>query len=529
MKNSGLFLRAVIVSFLIIAFYAFALATAAAMLYVAFFFGSAIQKNGIDSNLFAALILIVAMVIAAVAILWSIIPRIDRFVPPGPELTRDDQPELFEEIRQIAIMTRQNPPAHVYLMLDMNAFVAERGGWMGLGSKRVMSIGLGLLNTLTVTELRAVIAHEFGHFHNGDTKLYPWIYKTRKTIIRTAQNLIRTRKTEASSILPGLRLYLEIVTLPFEGLAQIYLRITYAMSRAQEYNADKIAVITQGAAGHIQALKKTHRDGQAFEAFIHNDFIPMLKNKFKAPLHEGFLLYLSARNISEQFTEQEQETLEADQPDPYDTHPSLLERIRYAESLNAAIVIEDPRLAVELLHDLPALETLLFEKWTNGTELQSIRWEDYPAAFIPSWKRAQSLLAQHLDQPTPQTLPTSTEEIRQLAAKIFASDFSRASVYDLHTWGAQLYTQALSAMLLDHGYKAFAHPGLPITFYKDDGPRIHFKHTTRQYLFEELSFDEWSLFWTNLGLAHTIFQEPNVTTPLDVDSANEKDAAVFWG
>ena len=80
-------------------------------------------------------------------------------------------------------------PTEVYLVADVNAFVTTRGGFMGFGSRRVMGLGLPLLQTLGVRELRAVLAHEFGHYHGGDTKLGPWIYKTRAAIGRTLQGL----------------------------------------------------------------------------------------------------------------------------------------------------------------------------------------------------------------------------------------------------------------------------------------------------------------------------------------------------
>ena len=49
---------------------------------------------------------------------------------------------------------------------------------MGFGSRRVMGLGLSLMQILTVSELRAVVAHEFGHFHGGDVAIGPWIHKT---------------------------------------------------------------------------------------------------------------------------------------------------------------------------------------------------------------------------------------------------------------------------------------------------------------------------------------------------------------
>ena len=83
--------------------------------------------------------------------------------PPGPEITAADQPALFAEIAKISELTGEQMPKHVYVMYDMNAFVAQRGGIMGFGSRRVMGVGLPLMRVLGVSELRAVLAHEMGH------------------------------------------------------------------------------------------------------------------------------------------------------------------------------------------------------------------------------------------------------------------------------------------------------------------------------------------------------------------------------
>jgi heat shock protein HtpX len=62
---------------------------------------------------------------------------------------------------------------------------------MGVGSRRVMGIGLPLLQLLSVSQFEAVLAHEFGHFHGGDTHIGPWIYRTRAGIGRTLSTLQR--------------------------------------------------------------------------------------------------------------------------------------------------------------------------------------------------------------------------------------------------------------------------------------------------------------------------------------------------
>ena len=116
--------------------------------------------------------LILFCVVGAGSVLWAIVPRPDRFEPPGPRLAPHQQPELFALIADVAKATEQQPmPADVYLMNDVNAFVTHRGGMMGIGSRRVMGLGMPLMQALTVDEFKGVLTHEFGHYHAGDVAL----------------------------------------------------------------------------------------------------------------------------------------------------------------------------------------------------------------------------------------------------------------------------------------------------------------------------------------------------------------------
>jgi len=90
-------------------------------------------------------------------------------------------------------------PAEVYLIAEANAWVIDRGGIMGCGSRRVMGLGLPLLQVLSVYQLRAVLAHEFGHFHGGDTKLGPWVYKITRHERPLAARFRVSRHTVLSS------------------------------------------------------------------------------------------------------------------------------------------------------------------------------------------------------------------------------------------------------------------------------------------------------------------------------------------
>jgi heat shock protein HtpX len=56
---------------------------------------------------------------------------------------------------------------------------------LGFGSRRVMGIGLPLFSILNVSELRAVLAHEFADLYSGDTSLGPWVYGVHSALIRS--------------------------------------------------------------------------------------------------------------------------------------------------------------------------------------------------------------------------------------------------------------------------------------------------------------------------------------------------------
>lgn len=107
--------------------------------------------------------LLVLCLVGAGIILWSILPRFDKFEPPGPQLTAQDQPELFEVVSSLSQATGEAMPKEVYLIAEVNASVAQRGGILGVGSRRVVGLGLPLTRILSVAQLRAVLAHEFGH------------------------------------------------------------------------------------------------------------------------------------------------------------------------------------------------------------------------------------------------------------------------------------------------------------------------------------------------------------------------------
>jgi heat shock protein HtpX len=197
-------LRIVFALLFAVLFYLVALATAAGLLWAGVQVGTSLVH-------FRGRVIIVigiaalGLIAAGAVVLWSLLPRWQRFVAPGPELSPQTHPKLFREVERIAALTGEAAPRHIYLVPDVNAFVTERGGVMGLFSQRVMGVGLPLLSNLTVAQLRSVLAHEFGHYAGGDVKLLPWINKARAAMIGSVQNLSSAAESANTSGSPSPR------------------------------------------------------------------------------------------------------------------------------------------------------------------------------------------------------------------------------------------------------------------------------------------------------------------------------------
>ena len=251
---------AVLAAVLIVGFYTLTLALATACVYFPYLFLTA-QSGG---SLQFILLFVCGLVMAG-TMLWSLVPRREKFTPPGPRLEAARHPRLFAEIGRLAGSLNEPPPQQVYLIPDVNAFVGEPPGAGG----RIMGLGLPLLQILTVSRFRAVLAHEFGHYYSGDTRLGPWVYKARTAMVRTLLGLGRPNpalRVVTRFLMARMAHY--VVTHILVAYWKLFLRITQRVSRRQELRADELACALAGSRALIEGLQDIHRDAAALAPYL---------------------------------------------------------------------------------------------------------------------------------------------------------------------------------------------------------------------------------------------------------------------
>ena len=183
------------------------------------------------------------------------------------EIKESDQPELFAFIRRLTKDTRTPFPKKIYLSQEVNASVFyDSGFWsMFFPVKKNLNIGLGLVNSLNLSEFKAVLAHEFGHFSQRSMKLGSYTYNVNKIIydmLYENEGYGRTLQRWASA--SGYFAFFANITVAIVEGIQSILRKVYAvvnksymsLSRQMEFHADSVSAYVSGSMSLVTSLNR---------------------------------------------------------------------------------------------------------------------------------------------------------------------------------------------------------------------------------------------------------------------------------
>lgn len=100
------------------------------------------------------------------------------------EITKEDCPELFSIIYELADSVQCKRPKRVYLTTDVNACVFYDTSFWSIffPVRKNLEIGLGLFEGTSTEEVKAVLAHEFGHFSQNSMKVGSTVYVTNSVL-----------------------------------------------------------------------------------------------------------------------------------------------------------------------------------------------------------------------------------------------------------------------------------------------------------------------------------------------------------
>ncbi|MEV8591102.1 M48 family metallopeptidase [Streptomyces sp. NPDC051180] len=319
----------------------------------------------------------------------------------GVPVTDAEEPRLWAAVRDLAALVGTRAPDEIRLTADMNAAVTEDARLLGLlGGTRRLYLGLPLVAGLTEARLRAVLAHELGHYGHFDTRLSGIAERCRAHVARTvdrfeeksghtiAKERARQEKRSAKRVARG-RSAREVDTtgvgFTYRAMARVYtaygrfsMRATQSDARRQELAADLAAARIAGRDATASALRALPALDDAHAFYLSSYATLGVEFGMLPPRGEVFG---GVRRLLDARAEEPAgagAALPVEPVSPYDSHPPTAERVAALEALpDDGRGSERPRPALDLF-DSPEAASVRVEDATLAPEALLMRRLDWP-------------------------------------------------------------------------------------------------------------------------------------------------------
>ncbi|WP_182375890.1 M48 family metallopeptidase [Nocardioides sp. WS12] len=350
--------RALLAVGLLVGFYVLAVAVVVALATCVVL----VARSGLNVSSAAALALGLFTLGVCVALVRALFFRQASGTPPGLAVSETDQPALWHEVRTLADEVGTSAPDEIRLVGSLNAAVSEDSRFLGLvPGRRRLYLGLPFLLGLSPLEVRAVLAHELGHYSARHVALGPVTYRGKEAI---GKAMLELGPESVMGKLVGL-------------YGRLYLAVSRSVSRRQELEADVFSARLAGPDASAAALRLLPPLDAAWRRFS-NDYAGLGEDLGlrPAPLIEGFAAMLEDPEVLLQLVAIADAPLK-ETTSLYDTHPPLADRIARFEALPKQVA---PTTAGSLLVR-PAETFAAFEEMAyQDTHLEPATWAETVAA-----------------------------------------------------------------------------------------------------------------------------------------------------
>ena len=305
------------------------------------------------------------------------------------QINKKQEPKLFKLIESISKEIDTNFPQRVYLGIGVDAMVFYDSNFRNLffPSRENLMIGLGLVNSMSESELKAILAHEFGHFTQRSLNVYSYIYIENQVIYKMLidEEYYQTLILKFSQF-TGKFMW---IVIGYSRAIRWILRKTYelvsksymALSREMEFHADEISASVAGSLPAKSALLRSRLASDSFNyiwQFYYNRVSENIKSENIYPQHAYVMMKFAEQygviieNNLPQVTKEITSRFNRSKlviVDQWASHPSIEDRVTKIEELNipSAVSVES---AWNLFIDSESVQKTLTEKLFRYSQFQ---------------------------------------------------------------------------------------------------------------------------------------------------------------
>ncbi len=300
------------------------------------------------------LVIVVAIVVlvtiwAVLKSVWTSVFRSGGERDPGVRLDRAQHPRVAEFLARVAARISTRPVDAVFMTPGSEVAVYERGSMLkqlsGRG-ERCLILGVAVLDGMKQGELKAVLAHEYGHFANRDTAGGGFALAVRRAVLEMARTLAEG----------GAATWYNPAWWFVNGFHRAFLRISQGASRLQEILADRWAALAYGGTAFAGGLRHVIERSVRFDAHANRAIREVIDGELALA---NLYRFAPREPVSEEEVRAAVEQALAAAPSPYDSHPCPKDRIAWVAGVTAAPEPDDAAPAWDLFEDREALERLM--------------------------------------------------------------------------------------------------------------------------------------------------------------------------
>jgi Zn-dependent protease with chaperone function len=219
---------------------------------------------------------IVASIIATAFAFLLIKGLFNRAVPDQNmhlEIDDEDQPVFFAFLRRLTDEIGAPMPHRVFVTPEVTAAMIQEVSLLNLivPPKKDLLVGLGLVNSVNLSEFKAVMGHEFGHFSQKTSRMQAYVYVANRVMMNLIggedwlDRLIQSARRHAKYNHNASGLAAGAFAMTVGGIVwavrKLMLGLFYvinfaslSLSRKQEFHADRIAASVAGSNAIVHAL-----------------------------------------------------------------------------------------------------------------------------------------------------------------------------------------------------------------------------------------------------------------------------------
>jgi Zn-dependent protease with chaperone function len=281
---------------------------------------------------------------------------------PGLRLDTAEHPRLRALLDDVAAAVRTRPVDEVFVTAGTELAVFERGGLRarltGRG-RRCLVLGVGVLDGFATGPLRAVLAHEYGHFANADTAGGDVALAVRRSVGVLALSLVEG----------GVATWYNPAWWFVRGFSKVFLRVSHGASRLQEVLADRRAVETYGSDAFVEGLRHVIERSVRFDHHVGATLKEVIDERRGLANLYG---YRPSAPPDASAVQRDIDEALSHAASPYDSHPVPAERFERAraQAVTVAPTADAEEPAWSLLADREGLERRLTDRVRDRISLE---------------------------------------------------------------------------------------------------------------------------------------------------------------